>query len=208
MGGVGLGAVLPGHAVAPGLAEQGGQLAGGHAVAVVGTHVVPTGEGRVLILLLGDHQVGHHRLQHVLIGPGGVWVADDNGLLVRRRTDAVRDDAVPGEVAAADDIARPGRGNGGPSVLEKAALVAVGHQLRAGLGVGVGVVAVQRLVLPITPGPLLILIHFIRGHVQKGLDAGMGPHALQNVDRTHNVGLVGIDRLLIAGPHDGLGGQV
>ena len=114
----------------------------------------------------------------MLIGTGGVGIADDDGFLLQSGTDTVRNDAVVGKITAADDITGPGGGNGNGTVGEKALLVAVGHQLRAGLGVGVGIVAVQLIVLPVTPDPFPVQVDLIRGHIQEGTAAGVQPQAL------------------------------
>ena len=86
------------------------------------------------------------------------------------------------------------------------------RQLRAALAVGVGVETVQRLVLAVAPGPLVVVVDLVGGDVQhragrSALLLGQ-PHTFQQVDRTHNVRLIGVARVLVAVAHDGLRGQV
>ncbi len=70
---------LPLHALAPVADEEIHQRAGLEAVPVIGTDVVPAAvTGGVLVLLGGDHHVGVQGLQHMLVGPGGIGVADDD----------------------------------------------------------------------------------------------------------------------------------
>ena len=126
----------------------------------------------------------------------------------RNRPDAVRNDPVLREVAAADDISRSGRRNRDALRVEKRFPVAVRHQLRAGFAVGIRVVAVQRLVLPIAPDPLAVLIDLVRRHVEEGADRVGPPDAFTDVHRPHDVCLIGEPRLPVGGPHDRLRGQM
>ena len=121
---------------------------------------------------------------------------------------AVGDDPVVGKIAAADHISRAGGGDGAAFVLEKGLLVAVGHQLGAGLAVGVGVVAIQGIRLPVAVLPLPVFINLIRGHVQKREDAAAPADALQHMDRSHHIGFIGVHRVLVGIPYNGLGRQV
>ena len=84
----------------------------------------------------------------------------------------------------------------------------MGHQLGAGLGVGVGVVAVQLLVLPVAPDPLPVPVDLVGGNIQKGLYTVGCADALQNVHRAHDIGFIGIHRVPVAVPDDGLGSQM
>ena len=94
------------------------------------------------------------------------------------------------------------------AVCEEAVLVAVGHQLRAGLGIGIGVEAVQRLIFPVAPLPLIVMVNLVGGDVQKAFYALAAPDTFKNVDRSHNIGLVGIGRVFVAVPDNGLSRQV
>ena len=50
----------------------------------------------------------------MLVGPGGIGIANDDVLSHLHRPHTVRDDAVIGEVAAADDVAGAHAGDGFP----------------------------------------------------------------------------------------------
>ena len=160
-------AVVDAHPLhsAPGGAEEIRQLPGGHAVAVVRPHIVISLIFPVLILPGGNLQVHRQGLQHMLVGPGGVGISQHDVPPRLGRPHAVGDDPVVGVVAPADDISRPAGGHGAAPSLKEGFLVAVGHQLRAGLAVGVGVIAVQGVCLPVAVLPLPVVVHLVRGHV-------------------------------------------
>ena len=144
----------------------------------------------------------------MLVWADGVGVADNDLLPRRHRPDTVGDDPVIGKVAAAYDIARSGCGHPTPVIAEKRFYIAVGHQLRAGFAVGVGIIAVQVVALPVTVLPLLIFINLVRGHVETGPYRPGQPDALQHINGSHDIGLVGADRIFVGIPHNGLGSQV
>ena len=201
-------AVDPLYAIAPLAHEQIHQCAGLEAVHIIRANVIIASVLAVLVLHGSNHQVGIQRLQHMLIRAGGERVAHHNILLLHRRADAVRDDAIVGEVAAADDIACARRRNRHASISKEAVLVAVRHQLRAGLGIGVRVEAVQLLVLAVAPRPLLVQVHLVGRHIQEGLDAMAVSHALQNIHRAHDVRFIGVSRIFVAVTNDGLRRQM
>ena len=144
----------------------------------------------------------------MLVGAHCAGVAQDNALPPAGRPDTVRDDAVPGIVPAPNGVPRPGRGDGNPLLLQKRPVVAAGHQLGTGLAVGVGLFAIQAFILPVAPHPLPVLVDLVGGNIQKGTDRVRLPDALQNMDRTHNVGGVGSRRIPIRLPHQRLGRQM
>ena len=78
------------------------------------------------------------------------------------------------------------------------------YQLGTGLAVRVGIIPVQRIALPISILPLPVFIHLVRGHIEHRTYRGGKPHTFQQVHRTHNIGFIGIHRILIGIPHNGL----
>ena len=54
-------------------------------------------------------QIAAEGLQDVLPGTNGLGAADSDGLMTAQGTDAIRNEAVCAPVAAADDVASPGR---------------------------------------------------------------------------------------------------
>ena len=46
------------------------------------------------------------------------------------------------------------------------------HQLRTGLAVGVGIIAVKLLILSVAPFPLVVLIDLVGGDIQERTDTG------------------------------------
>ena len=128
MGGVCFRLILPGSSLSPVFAEQVYQFAGGNTVTIIGAYIVKACIADILILLLGNGQVDRQRLQNVLIGAGGLRIADTNGFSCLHRPDAVRDDTVVGKIPAANDVARPSGGHRHIPAGKKAVDVAVGHQ--------------------------------------------------------------------------------
>ncbi len=76
----------------------------------------------------GQKKITRERIQNVLPGTGGPGIPDDDGLPCRKRPDTVGDEAVGRPVAAADDVARPGRGE--TRVRTAAAGVEIGPGIR------------------------------------------------------------------------------
>ena len=150
----------------------------GLGVVVVGAEVVGSGEFRIVReQLLGEEEVAVERLEHVLPGADRVRVADADGLAGLEAADEVGDEAVGGPVAAADDVAGAGGGEG-DCVLGKLATreiglaVGGGDDLGAGLGAGVGIVAAERIGLAVGPEPFLVLVALVGGDDDDGADGG------------------------------------
>ena len=201
-------AVYPGSALAPEIAEQGYQLASGHTVALIRAHVVIALVCQILVLLLGNLQISKQRLQHMLERTGRIGIAHHDLPACLHGPHTVRDDPVVGKITAADHISGPGSGNGTVSVRKEGLLIAVSHQLGTGFAVGIRIIAIQRIALPVSILPLPVLIHLVGGHIQKGLHGRRQAHALQHIHRAHHIGLIGVDRILVGIPHDGLCSQM
>ena len=151
-----------------------------------------------------EKHVPAEKLQNVLVWPSGKRIAYHDVLMLHRRTDAVRDDTVVSEVTAANHIARPGGRNGDTPICKETIFIGMCDQFRAGLGVGIGVISIQLLIFTVAPRPFFIQIDLVCGHIQERPDTTAVAHTLQNVHRTHNVGLVCINRIFVAVPNNGL----
>ena len=105
--------------------------------------------------------------------------------------------------------ARAEASRGAVGVGEERAAEGGGHELRAALGAGVGVVAAHRLVLAVAPLPLAVLVALVGGDVDDHAHARPSrAHGVEHVDRSHHVGLVGLARLGEGAAHQRLGGHV
>ena len=62
-------------------------------------------------------QITAEGFQDVLPGPNGMGIADADGLMSAQGADAIGNEAVRTPVAAADDVARPGRGGADRRIL-------------------------------------------------------------------------------------------
>ena len=82
------------------------------------------------------------------------------------------------------------------------------HKLRTGFAVGIGIIAVQAVCLPIAVLPLPVLVNLVRRHIHQGADRRGESCALQEVDRSHHIRLISVNRILIGIPDNGLCCQV
>ena len=146
----GVGVEDPGGAVAPEVCHLLDDPVDGLGVVVGGAEVEGGGEagGSCGEEMFGEEDVAVEGLEDVLPGADGVGAADADGLAGEEAADEVGDEAVGGPVAAADDVAGAGGGDG-DVVLgefgdgEVGLAVGGGDDLGAGLGAGVGVVAAE-----------------------------------------------------------------
>ena len=84
----------------------------------------------------------------------------------------------------------------------------MGYQLGTGLTVGIGIVSIQRIAFPVPILPLPVLIHLICGHIEKRAHTVRQSDALHHVHSPHDICLIGIHRILIRIPDNGLGRQM
>jgi len=111
----------------------------------------------------------------MLPGPDGVGAADEDGLFGEEAADEVGDETVSRPVAATDDVAGAGGGEGDAVVGEfgegeEGLAVGGGDDLSAGLGAGVRVIAAEGISLAIAPDPFLVLIALVGGDGDDGAD--------------------------------------
>ena len=71
----------------------------------------------------------------------------------------------------------------------------MGHELRTGFAVRIRIVAVKRICLSVSPFPFIVLIDFIGRYIQEGTHRFHSPDRLKNMYGSHNIGLIGIDRI-------------
>ena len=131
-------------------------------------------------------------------------IAHRDGTLFRHGANTVGNDAILGEVPAADHVPGPGGGNGDIPLGKETVAITVGDQFGTGLGIGIGIEAVQGLVFPVAPDPFVVVVHLVRGDVEHAPNAVREPHAFHDVDRPHHVGFIGVHRINVTVPHDGL----
>jgi hypothetical protein len=143
---------------------------------------------RIALVRIDDaeEQVAAQRLEDVLPGADPVRVAHRDGLPRRERGDGVRDDPVPGPVAAADDVAGPGRGHhhavlGDPPRREEGATPGGRHQLGRPLRHRVDIMAAHGLVLAVAVGPLVVLVALVAGDDDHRTGPTRRPDRLQQV---------------------------
>ena len=157
--------VHPCHPIAPSTAEDIHQIPGGHAVPVIRSHIIVSLEFPIPILFHGNGQINRQRLQHQLVGPGGMGVPYNDIFAGSSRPYTVRDNPVIGKIPSANHITGPRRGHSAPSVPQKRLLIAMGHQFRAGFTIGIRIIPIQGITFPVTILPFPVLIHLIRGHI-------------------------------------------
>ena len=129
----------------------------------------------------------------------------------------IRNNPILCKISAADDIAGSCRGNSRKYTLsvlflflmKERFLITVRQNLRTGLGIGVGIEAVQFFFL--RKGMMLhviVLINLIRRHIQNGTDCRNMPNGFQQIHGSHNIGFVGFSRKQVGLPDNRLCCQV
>ena len=78
------------------------------------------------------------------------------------------------------------------------------YQLRATLGIGVGIITIQRVVFPVAPDPFLVVVDLIGGYVEHATYCIAYAHTFQQIYRTHDIGFIGVAWFLVAVTNDGL----
>ena len=208
MRGILLRLIDPLRADAPMFAEQVDQIAGRYTVAVVGTDVIEPCASLVGILLCRNRQIDRQRLQHVLIGSGGVGIPYADFFSGFHGANTIGNDAVARKISAADDITGTGGRDGNVPVRKKTVDVTVRYQFGTGFGVRVRVEAVERLVLAVAPAPLVVLVDLVGRNVENAFDTRIPTHTLHEVDRPHDVRSIGAARVFVALADDGLRGKM
>jgi hypothetical protein len=149
------------------------------------------------------------RHQDELPGPDREGTADAAGATTQESPDQIRNELIGRPVTTADGIAGasarqrdtvPGQIVG----REVGVAIGAGHQLRAALGIGVGIVTTHRVVLAIAPDPFLVLVAFVAGHIDHDAGTLELAHRLEQIDRAHDVCRIGLNRLIVAVANHGL----
>lgn len=79
------------------------------------------------------------------------------------------------------------------------------HELRAALGVGIWIIAVELLILgKAVVLQVVVLVDLVRGDVEKASGTGVIAEALEDVYGSHDIGLVGVARILVGIANNGL----
>jgi len=83
-----------------------------------------------------------------------------------------------------------------------------GDQFRATLAVAVWVVAAHRFRFAIAPDPFAVFVALVTRHIDHSLDARHLADRIKEMDRAHDIGRVGLDRVGIRITHQRLRGHV
>ena len=154
----------------------------------------------------------------MLIGADGIRISNTDRLSLNALPYTIRNNSILGKIPSSDDISGSCGGNArkkffsfsvGRILGKEGFLIAMGNQLRAGLGVGIGVMPVQLLFLCKGVSFLIrILINLVRSNIQHGTNRGTMPYRLQKIYCPHHIGLVGFSGEKVGFPHQGLCRQV
>ena len=156
-----------------------------------------------------EPKVTGQRVEHGLPRPHRLRVAHRHRLPAVQGAHAVRHQAIVGPVAAADDIAGAHRGHARRRRrCKEATPVGGGHQLRTAFARAVRVVSTQSVALAVGPAGLAVLVALVAGDHDHGAQRRARARRLEQVDRAQDVGLVGLDRLIVGAAHQRLSGQV
>ena len=220
MGSIGLRLILPACILSPELHEKLCQGSCGNGIGKLRPHIVIAGKLLSLFLCLPCHdfQINKKWLQDMLIGTNRVGISNADCLSLYALSHTVRDDAVLGKIPSSDYISGSCGGNArkkffsfsiGGILGKEGFLIAVGNQLRAGLGVGIGVMPIQLLFLCKGVSFLIrILVNLVRSNIQHGTNRRTMPYRLQKIYCPHHIGLVGFSGEKVGFPYQGLCRQV
>jgi hypothetical protein len=156
---------------------------------------------------LRQHQIARERIEHVLPRPHRLRIAERDRRARLKSLDDIADDAVRRPVPAADDVAGA-CGRNVTRAREKALPERIGDKLGACLGVAVGIVPAQPVVLDERATGAIVLIDLVARHHDDRTHTRHGTHRLQHVCGSHHVCGVGAKRIKIGRPHQRLGGHV
>ena len=165
------------------------------------------------IEIFGQQQVPPQRLQHMLPGPGGAWIAHLNRFSSPQGSHRIWHDAIFRPVAAADHIACPGGGNGKMGRLvhrctAEAAAPAGDGNFGSGLAGAVGVMAAETIVFSIAVIPFAVGIHLVGGDHHHGAGILQPFQCFEHLQAALHIGAPGAQRIPVAAPHQRLGRQM
>ena len=121
--------------------------------------------------------------------------------------DDIRNKSIGCPVTAADDVARADRRDA-RAVLEEGTAVGRDHELGRALAAAVGVVPAHRIAFAIGPDPLAVFVAFVAGDGDDGANAFRPAAGVEQMHRAHDVGRVGLDRIVVRIADERLGSEV
>ena len=148
-------------------------------------------------------------LENVLPGACGGFISDGNGRACADGADAIGHDAVPGPVSAADDVARPRRGDAdGAGGREIGFAEAGDDELRGALAGAVGIVTAHGVLFAVGMEPLAVFVAFIGGDADDGAGLGVAADRIEEMGGAHDVDGEGFDRDVVGEADERLGCEV
>jgi hypothetical protein len=213
---VGAGSIVedPGGTVAPETGHLFGDPGDGANVRIRGAEVVGGRKARVVgEKFLGEQDVSVQRLEDVLPGTNRVRPTNADGLAGEEAAHQVGQQAIAGPVAATDDVAGSGSGEGDAVTIEsvdgKVGLAeGSADDLGAGLAAGVGIVAAEWIGLAVGPDPLLVLVALVGGDGDDGAHAGGSANGVEHAGSADDVGLERADGIFVRVADQRLSGEV
>ncbi len=173
------------------------QIADGAGGLIAGTEIPVVRSGAISAQQpCRQHQIAVNQRHHMLPWTHRAGIAQRNRLARRHRTDEIRHDPVGRPVAAANDVAAAGiRNQHAIAALCQRRAIGSRHQLGAGFGGAIGILAAEWILLAIAPDPILIAINLVGGDADDGLDAGREPRGLEHMRGAQRIGGEGLDRI-------------
>lgn len=215
VGFVRMGARVDGHGrVMPFGAEVADEALDGPRIVVVRSEVEWLREVfGVIVETLSEEEVAAKRLEDVLPGTDSMGITDSHGRAREECAHAVGDETIECPIAATDDIScASGSEAGGMSIglvmIKKGRAIGLDDELGAGFAIGVWVEAAKRIDLAVSPVPLMIFVAFVGGHDHYCANRWAGAHSVEEMNRAHDVGLVGEPRFEVREANERLGGHV
>src|SRR5690606_2446040 len=116
--------------------------------------------------------------------------------------------AVHGPITAPYHVARTGSSQGDTGLPKERVTPRSADQLHTGLAAAIGIMAAKSVLFAVGPNPLTILVALVTGHHQHSADRITAAYSLQQVDRAHYIGCIGIRRRSVGLAYQRLCSQV
>ena len=157
----------------------------------------------------GEHEITAQRFEHVLPRTDRSGIAHRGGASLLKRADAVRNQAVFRPVSAADDISRASGSDGASAFWrEEGAAPGGDGDFTCAFAGRVGIVSAHRVVFAAAAQLFAVFVTLVGCDEDPRARGGGSPECFEHMNRAHDVGFVGFDRLFVGEPDERLGGEV
>jgi hypothetical protein len=172
------------------IADGSSSLIGGAEIPVIGCRAISAQQTR------SQHKITMDKRHHVLPGTHGAGIAECERLPGRYRPNEIRYDPVGRPVAPTDNVATPRvRYQYAIATLGQRCAVGGRNQFGASLGCAIGILAAERILLAVSPDPILVAIDLVSGDTDHSLDVRDEPRRFEHMRCSQRIGGKGRERI-------------